>query len=196
MSSSPNLGVVGVKVVLGTEMRRLNLPSGGDKLAHVASNISRMFPQVQVNVSSEWQTSLVGSPTNQDFKLFYTDDEQDQIRVANDDDLHEALQCQQGGRVLKLTVVPSNEVVQLLASDEAIANVNTSASSSPHHHQADTFTYNQQGQVLHVQVMCDGCGLKPIAGSRFKVCAFFFLFWARMIWLKRRSQVVRCLPRF
>ena len=105
------------------------------------------------------------------FHLSYTDEEGDKITVATDNELFEALTVQDEMRpslskklyTFKIDSATSSGTPKLGASSGE-EQAFTAAPSE----ESKSFSPGEDSAPIHSRVECDGCGVFPIVGGRFK----------------------------
>jgi hypothetical protein len=126
---------------------------------------------------SELQTYCTYIFNKSDFTIKYLDEEEDEITIACDSDLHTAYASIQslGTKTLRLLLQDKAQFSQTPSRSSTIPTRETPVYSQPNMEECNFYRQERPEQVVWPRHTCDGCNTKPIVGSRFNctVCQDF-----------------------
>lgn len=117
-----------------------------------------------------------------DFHIAYKDDEDDIVMVSTDEEFQEAIRLMQGeeAKAFRFIIIPkSGSKVESSGSASLASSLNSASAveanaitddnavpvvSIP----VDASNAEEKAKLVHFGVSCDGCGMEPIVGDRFK----------------------------
>lgn len=133
------------KLTFEGEVRRIRLDEESVDFASLNTRVERVF-----------------SLASNSFDVFYTDDEDDVVRVGSDEELREAFGIMQGlGTSVKFLVER-----KLTPNSASTFSVAVPSADTDEHEEIASDDVEQP--FVHVNVECDGCGMNPIVDARYK----------------------------